>query len=128
MNTEIWVSRILCARTKRRSFCMRVFNCISCVFVAFKVAQLLGKLSLKDVSDLLRYILFFDFLQDVFQLGIPYINQHICISTMFHSHGHVLILTTVVVFNGLLFCTPRDDIIIELAPLNNINENVSSNH
>lgn len=68
MNIEIWISRILSARTKSRRLCMRVFNRVSRVFVTFKVAQFLGKLSLKDVSDLLRYILFLDLLQDVFQL------------------------------------------------------------
>lgn len=117
MNIEIWISRILSARTKSRRLCMRVFNWVSRVFVTFKVAQLLGKLSLKDVSDLLRYILFLDLLQDVFQLWISYVNQHISISAMFHSHRHVLVLTTVVVFDSFLLCTSWDNIVVELTPL-----------
>lgn len=117
MNIEIWISRILSARTKSRRLCMRVFNRVSCVFVTFKVAQLLGKLSLKDVSDLLRYILFLDLLQNVFQLWISYVNQHISVSAVFHSHRHILVLTTVVMFNSFLLCTSWDNVVIKLTPL-----------
>lgn len=117
MNIEIWIPRILRAWTKSRGLCMRVFDRVSRVFVTFKVAQLLGKLSLKDVSDLLRYILFFDLLQNVFQLWIPYVNQHISVSTMFHSHRHVLILTTVIVFDRFLLRATWYDVIVEFTPL-----------
>lgn len=117
MNIEIWISRILRAWTKSRGLCVRVFNRVSRVFVTFKVAQFLGKLSLKDVSDLLRYILFFDLLQNVFQLRIPYVNQHVSVSTMFHSHRHILILTTVVMLDSFLLRASRNDVIVELTPL-----------
>lgn len=117
MNIEIWISRILRAWTKSRGLCVRVFDRVSRVFVTFKVAQLLGKFSLKDVSDLLRYILFFDLLQDIFQLRIPYVNQHVSVSAMFHSHRHILILTTVIMLDSFLLRASRNDVIVELTPL-----------
>jgi len=57
-------------------------------------------------SHLCGNICFGNILKYILELRISDVHQHVSVGAVFHSHVHVIILTTVVVFNSFLFCAP----------------------
>ncbi len=64
------------------------------------------------------------YLMPLTELGLSDVHQHVSVGAV--THWQVVIVTTVIVFNGLFFSAPWNDVIIELTPLQEEQTNITS--
>ncbi len=66
----------------------------------------------------------FVYIMSLTEFGLSDVHQHVSIGAV--THWQVIIVTTVIVFNGLFFSAPWNNVIIELTPLQEEQTNITS--